>query len=161
MVNEGIYDSVRIVGFTGGVERVERVELQRGIVISDHTGDVGYHVAWSHDGSRLFISWERATLPAEIYEWPGGRRWTTTSDLPAGLIEPVESSYRSFDGLEVPALFYRADGTPRATVVEFHGHHPGFRRTLRGARHPDRQGKGAAGHRVGDRPAQRECQCLR
>ena len=36
-------------------------------------------------------------------------------------MEPREVRYRSFDGLEVPALHYRVDGTPRPTVVWFHG----------------------------------------
>jgi dipeptidyl aminopeptidase/acylaminoacyl peptidase len=33
----------------------------------------------------------------------------------------VEVVYRSFDGLEVPALHYRVDGSPKPTVVLFHG----------------------------------------
>jgi dipeptidyl aminopeptidase/acylaminoacyl peptidase len=118
VVNEGIYDSVRIVGLR---DEVTPVELPPGVALSDHTGDVGYHIAWSPDGSRLFISWERPTLPAEIYEWPGGTRWTFTGDLPSGLVEPVETSYRSFDGLHVPALLYRLDDKPGPAVVEFHG----------------------------------------
>ncbi|HET7419615.1 MAG TPA: prolyl oligopeptidase family serine peptidase [Candidatus Dormibacteraeota bacterium] len=118
VVNEGVFDGVRVVGLDG---TVTKVELPRGIVISDHTGDPGYHVAWSADGSRLFIGWERPTLPAEIYEWPGGARWTFTSDLPQGLVEPAETAYRSFDGLTVPAMLYRVDGRPRPAVVAFHG----------------------------------------
>ena len=119
VVNEGIYDTVRIVSLDDGA--ATRVSLPPGVVISDHTGDSGYHVAWSGDGSRLFIGWERATLPSEIYEWPGGKRWTFTSDLPPDLVEPVETSYRSFDGLTVPAMFYRIDDQPRPAAVEFHG----------------------------------------
>jgi pimeloyl-ACP methyl ester carboxylesterase len=118
VVNEGIFDAVRVVGLDG---HASAVELPPGVVITDHTGDSRYHLAWSTDGSRLFISWERATLPAEIYEWPGGARWTFTSDLPTDLVEPIETSYRSFDGLTVPAMFYRVDERPRPVVVEFHG----------------------------------------
>jgi len=120
VVNEGVYDAIRIIDLASG-DAVDRALLPAGVVIADHTGDPGYHAAWSHDGTRLFVSWERPRQPAEIYEWPGGTRWTFTSDPPPGLIEPVETSYTSFDGLTVPALYYRIDETPRPTVVQFHG----------------------------------------
>ena len=120
IVNEGIYDSIRIIDLRDG-RQLERLSLPAGVVISDHSGEPDYHVAWSHDGSRLFVSWESATQPAEIYEWPGGARWTVTSELPSDLVQPVEVSYESFDGLRVPAMFYRIDDRPRPVVVEFHG----------------------------------------
>jgi dipeptidyl aminopeptidase/acylaminoacyl peptidase len=91
------------------------------VVVSDHSGDAGYHVGWSPDGSRLFVSWERATQPAEIYEWSGATRWTFTSEPPAGLVKPVEVEYESFDGLHIPGVLYRIDDEPRPTVVQFHG----------------------------------------
>ena len=118
VVNEGVFDGIRILGLDGAAARVE---LPPGIVTTDHTGDAGYHVAWSPDDSRLFVSWERPTVPAEIYEWPGAARWTFTNELPSGLIEPEATSYRSFDGLTVPALFYRKGDQPRPAVVMFHG----------------------------------------
>jgi len=120
VVNSGIYDSVRILEVATGQE-VDRLGLAKGVTISDHTGDPDYHVGWSHDSARLFISWELPTRPAEIYEWPGGTRWTFTADVPHGLVEPEELSYKSFDGLDVPSLFYRAGGEPRPAVVYFHG----------------------------------------
>jgi len=113
VVNEGIADSVRVDGV--------RASLPPGVVIADHTGDAGYHLSWSEDGERLFVSWERPTQPAEIYELPGGERWTVTADLPEGLVEPEEISYATFDGLTVPALFYKVDDAPRPAVVDFHG----------------------------------------
>ena len=113
VVNEGIYDSVRVMG-------IGSVSLPPGVVISDHTGDQGYHLSWTADG-RLFISWERPTRPSEIYQWPGRQRWTFTGELPADLVEPAELSYKSFDGLTVPALFYKVDDAPRPAVVDFHG----------------------------------------
>ena len=120
VVNEGVYDGVRIIDVASGRE-LDRLVLPAGVVLSDHTGDAGYHLSWNADGSRLFVAWELATQPAEIYEWPGGTRWTFTADLPSGLVEPEETSYRSFDGLSVPALFYRGGGGPRPVVVIFHG----------------------------------------
>jgi pimeloyl-ACP methyl ester carboxylesterase len=120
VVNEGIYDAIRVIELATGRE-LSRYSLPRGTVLSDHTGDSGYHLSWSHDGSRLFVSWERPTQPAEIYELPSGKRWTFTSEVPSGLIEPLETTYRSFDGLTVPALHYRIDDQARPAVVDFHG----------------------------------------
>jgi dipeptidyl aminopeptidase/acylaminoacyl peptidase len=120
IVNEGIYDGVRIVDLKTTRE-VDRATLPRGVTISDHTGDSGYHVSWDSDGARMFISWERPTQPAEIFEWPGATRWTFTSDLPGDLVEPSETSYESFDGLTIPALFYRSGAESRPAVVAFHG----------------------------------------
>ena len=118
VVNEGIYDSVRVVDLE---REIDRAVLPPGVVIADHSGDPGYHVAWSQDGESLFVSWELATRPAEIYQWPGATRWTFTGDLPAGLVEPEETSYTSFDGLTVPSIFYKVDDAPRPAVVYFHG----------------------------------------
>lgn len=120
VVNVGVHDQVRCIDLATA-QTIARLVLPPGVVISDHSGDAGYHIAWSRDGSRLFVSWETATQPAEIYEWPGPVRWTFTWSPPKGLIEPVETSYTSFDGLEIPALAYRIDDTPRPTVVYFHG----------------------------------------
>ena len=120
LVNEGTYNSIRILDVGSGHE-LERVLFPRGVVIADHSGDPDFHVSWSADGSRLFVSWERPVQPAEIYEWPGGMRWTFTADVPEGLVEPQETSYQSFDGLTIPALHYRIDDQPRPTVVAFHG----------------------------------------
>jgi dipeptidyl aminopeptidase/acylaminoacyl peptidase len=119
-MNAGIYDGIRIIDLeTGGA--LDHVVLPPGVTTADHTGDQGYHVNWSQDGSRLFVSWERPNQPAEIYEWPGGARWTFTMELAGELVTPIEVSYPSFDGLPIPAVFYRVDEQPRPTVVQFHG----------------------------------------
>ena len=120
VVNEGVNDCIRIIDVRDG-RVLDRVELPPGVVIDDHSGGPDYHVNWSPDGSRLFVGWERPTQPAEIYEWPGGRRWTSTSDPPSDLISPIEVEYESFDGLRIPSLFYRIDDQPRPAVVLFHG----------------------------------------
>jgi len=118
--NEGIYDGIRVIELVSGAT-VDRVVLAPGVTVADHSGGAGYHMGWSQDGSRLFVSWEMPTRPAEIYEWPGAERWTFTTEPPAGLVEPDELIYESFDGLEVPALFYRIDELPRPAVIQFHG----------------------------------------
>jgi dipeptidyl aminopeptidase/acylaminoacyl peptidase len=120
ILNEGMYDGIRILDLeTGGA--LDQVSLPPGVTIADHTGDPGYHVGWTDDGSRLFVSWEQPNQPAEIYEWPGGTRWTYTMELGEELAAPVEVRYRSFDGLAIPAVFYRVDEQPRPTVVQSHG----------------------------------------
>jgi pimeloyl-ACP methyl ester carboxylesterase len=120
VINEGIYDSIRVVDLASG-RQADRTTLPSGVVVSDHTGDSDYHVGWSHDGESVFVSWERPTQPAEIYECPAASRWTFTADVPEGLVEPIETSYLSFDGLSIPALFYRLDDAARPAMVDFHG----------------------------------------
>jgi dipeptidyl aminopeptidase/acylaminoacyl peptidase len=120
IVNEGIYDAIRILDLRSG-KILDRVSLPPGVVIDDHTGGPDYHTSWKLDGSGLFVSWEQPTRPAEIFEWPGGERRTFSAEPPEGLHAPVEMTYRSFDGLEIPGLMYRVDDQPRATVVQFHG----------------------------------------
>jgi dipeptidyl aminopeptidase/acylaminoacyl peptidase len=92
------------------------------VVYSDNASDPAQHLAWSPDGERLFVAWESATSPAEIFEAAAGRRWTRASgEVLPGLVTPAEVSYHSFDGLEVPVLHYRVDSSPRPAVVLFHG----------------------------------------
>jgi dipeptidyl aminopeptidase/acylaminoacyl peptidase len=120
VVNEGIYDGIRILDLRTGA-KIERVDLPPGVVIDDHSGGPDYHLAWKTDASGLLVSWEQPTRPAEIFEWPGGRQRTFSADPPAGLVDPIELSYSSFDGLEIPGLMYRLDDAPRPAVVQFHG----------------------------------------
>ena len=120
IVNDGAYDRIRLLAMNDG-RTLDTVELPPGVVMSDHAGGAEYHLNWSPDGSRVFVSWEQPTQPAEIFEWPGGERRTFTSEPPPGLRSPVEVEYETFDGLRIPALFYRVDDTPRPAVVQFHG----------------------------------------
>jgi dipeptidyl aminopeptidase/acylaminoacyl peptidase len=126
VVNTGAHDTLRILDLETGAADEHAgpwpAALPPGMVFTDNSSTTADHVSWSADGTSLFIAWESPTAPAEIYELPAGTRWTRASGDPvAGLRAPREVSYRSFDGLEVPALHYRVDGTPRPTVVFFHG----------------------------------------
>ena len=122
IVNEGACDGLRILDLETGAEGW-RATLPQGMVYFDNaTTDTSDHLAWSSDGSRLFVAWESPTAPAEIYELPSGTRWTRASgDSLPGLVAPTDVSYGSFDGLEIPCLHYRADTAPKPTVVLFHG----------------------------------------
>lgn len=121
VVNVGIYDEIRILDLADGAV-VDRAGFEAGVVVGDHSGEPGYHIGWSQDGQLLFVSWENPTRPADIRAHPGGERWTVVNgEPPANLVQPIETSYPTFDGLTVPALLYRVDSEPRPTVCHFHG----------------------------------------
>ena len=122
VVNDGIYDEVRIVDLASAATS-DRVAWRKGVVLYDLSGPQSYHMNWSQDGRCVFASWEHPTHPAEIYEWPADRRWTEINeDNDYGqLVEPIETSYRSFDGLEIHSLYYQKDTKPGPAVVFFHG----------------------------------------
>jgi dipeptidyl aminopeptidase/acylaminoacyl peptidase len=122
VVNRGIFDELRIVELASG-ETTDVLPWKGGLVLSDLTGDQSYHLNWSHDAGSVFASWETPTHPAEIYEWPGEHRWTRISadEEFADLVEPSETVYTSFDGLEVECMLYRKDDITRPAVIQFHG----------------------------------------
>ncbi len=135
VINQGIYDRLAIIDLHSGAEETV-ADLPEGVAYSDMTSDVSDHLAWSWDDSSLFVAWETPAQPADIYQLPGatrglpatsktsqgGTRWTLAggNDEPA-VITPQLTSYTSFDGLTIPAVFYRIDDRPRPTVVYFHG----------------------------------------
>jgi len=120
VVNEGIYDGLRVIDLGSG-NVLERGVLPPGVVTADHAGGADYHLTWKPDSSGFFVSWELPIHPAEIYEWRGGERWTSSGEPPGQLVVPVETVYETFDGLRIPSLFYRMDEQPRPAVVVFHG----------------------------------------
>lgn len=122
VVNQGIHDEVRIVDLASGATR-DRVGWKNGVVLFDLSGPQSYHLSWSQDSRSVFVSWEHPTHPAEIYEWPGDIRWTQINDDEdfSELVEPIETVYPSFDGLEIHALHYQKDTKPRPAVVFYHG----------------------------------------
>src|SRR5438309_1943987 len=52
IVNDGIYDSIRVIELAAGRE-VDRLALPSGVTIADHSGDAGYHIYWTGDGMRF------------------------------------------------------------------------------------------------------------
>lgn len=119
--NAGIHDRLFVLDLETG-SRTENDSLPPGVVVNDHTGQAQYHTAWSADGEAVVAAWETPTRPADILGFPGGERWTDVNqgELP-GLVQPRETAYNSFDGLEIQCLQYRVDGSPRPTVCIFHG----------------------------------------
>lgn len=131
VVNRGIYDELRIVDLASG-DTTGEVPWNGGVVLSDITGPESYHLNWSWNDTSVFVSWEHPTHPAEVYEWPGDRRWTQISDDDEfkDLVKPSETKYTSFDGLEIHCLLYRKDDAARPAVVQFHGGPEGQSRGL-------------------------------
>src|SRR5215831_331531 len=81
VVNEGAYDSIRVLDLESGAEAATetgapwRAALPEGVVYVDNASRTADHLAWSPDGARLFVAWESPVAPAEIYELPSGARW--------------------------------------------------------------------------------------
>jgi dienelactone hydrolase len=123
VVNAGACDELVLIDLESGiVTKPEQPAAGDGIVYTDNVNDPASNIAWSADGAQLFVAWETALRPADILDLQGGRRWTAAGDsTPEGGTRPEDVAYRSFDGLEVPALLYRARTPGGPTVVNFHG----------------------------------------
>jgi dipeptidyl aminopeptidase/acylaminoacyl peptidase len=83
---------------------------------------------WSPDGRWLLAQYEDPLRPSDFYrvDVPSGQlHQLTFSHLPAlqanRLVMPERVSYKSFDGLEIPALLYRPEKANGAAVVHPHG----------------------------------------
>jgi dipeptidyl aminopeptidase/acylaminoacyl peptidase len=144
-LNRGAYSDLQRVDLESGDVIETYAALPKGLLYADNTSSPEEQVAWSEDDERVFVAWETPTKPSEIYELPAGTRWTFAGDGFDGRVAPLETAYRSFDGLNVPALHYRIDDRPRPTVVWFHG---GPESQLRGNYNPVLQMLLAAGINV-------------
>ncbi len=87
-------------------------------------------LAWDRAGQQLAISWTASRASPNVFVWSGSRaetrQVTFAGDLDAQLAEltePEHVHYPSFDGREIPALFYPAPGaaTNAPCVVFVHG----------------------------------------
>jgi dipeptidyl aminopeptidase/acylaminoacyl peptidase len=87
-------------------------------------------LAWDPTSSRLAISWTASRFGPNVFVWspdkPQAQQFTFAGGLEASLdelVEPEHVRFPSFDGREIPALFYptpgRANGAP--CVVFVHG----------------------------------------
>lgn len=114
--------------------REEAVDLLLVDAGTGHARDLragpGYFAApqWSPDGQWLTVEYEDATIPPDIYrvEIDGGRMTQLTFSMPPALaahalVTPEHVSYRSFDGLEIPALLWRPHRPNGGAIVRPHG----------------------------------------
>lgn len=106
-------------------------------LINPHTGEVsylrtglGYHSRpnWSAQGDFLTVEYEGPTQPPDLYRITvpdGAVTQLTFSNSPAlarqQLVVPERVSYRSFDGLEIPAFLYRPPRPNGAAILYPHG----------------------------------------
>ena len=90
----------------------------------------GYFAApqWSPDGRFLTVEYENATTTPDIYRVAvdGGRMTQLTFSMPPALaahqlVTPEHLAYRSYDGLEIPALLWRPARPNGAAIVRPHG----------------------------------------
>ena len=83
---------------------------------------------WSPDGRFLTVEYENATTPPDIYRVAidGGRMTQLTFSMPPALasrdlVTPEHLRYRSYDGLEIPALLWRPNRPNGAAILRPHG----------------------------------------
>ncbi|HLF75843.1 MAG TPA: S9 family peptidase, partial [Anaerolineales bacterium] len=105
------------------------VETESGSVTELRRG-AGIHANpnWSRDGSFITFEYESPLLPPDLYRIDvSGRQVTqlTFSNPPAlqanRLVVPEIVSYRSEDGLEIPAFLYRPERSNGAAILYPHG----------------------------------------
>jgi len=104
-------------------------ELSSGSLTDLRTGP-GLHANpnWSPDGSYLTFEYESPVQPPDIYqivvESKKVRQWTFSNSpamLMNQLVMPELVSYKSFDGLEIPAFLFKPEKGNRAAVLHPHG----------------------------------------
>ncbi len=112
-----------------GAYELALLDAQSGQVRTLRAGK-GVHAlpCWSPDGSFVTVEYEEPLLPPDLYkvEIETARvTQLTFSNLPAlaanPLVMPEIISYKSYDGLEIPAFLYRPTSLNGAAVVYPHG----------------------------------------
>ena len=105
------------------------VETETGQVSELRSG-LGFHSrpSWSPDGKSLTFEYESPVQPPDIYRIEIASRQVTQltfSQSPAlahnQLVMPESVSYKSFDGLEIPALLFKPEKSNGAAIVHPHG----------------------------------------
>ncbi len=128
-------DDGRVLAYSineGGRSKVVVQDFRTRRALPQPTLPVGVLTAlkFSPDGAKLAIGVNAATSPADVWSWDvtGGTltRWTTseTGGLdPAAMADPTLVTFKSFDGLEVPAWVYRPKGATAKTpvIIDIHG----------------------------------------
>jgi dipeptidyl aminopeptidase/acylaminoacyl peptidase len=87
-------------------------------------------LAWDRSGQRLAISWSASRQSPNVFVWSESNAEAEQVTFAGGLdvsvselVEPEHVLFESFDGREIPALFYPAPGGPQRgpCVVFVHG----------------------------------------
>lgn len=105
------------------------IEAESGSTI-ELRNDVGLHSNpnWSKDGSYITFEFESPLLPPDLYRMELSSKKVTqlTFSNPPALqnnkfVIPESVSYKSFDGLEIPAFIYRPEKSNGAAILYPHG----------------------------------------
>lgn len=105
------------------------VEAETGTVV-DLRSEVGIHSNpnWSQDGAFLTFEYESPLLPPDLYRMDLSSKQVTQltfSNPPAmqknKMVMPEIVSYKSYDGLEIPAFLYRPEKSNGAAILYPHG----------------------------------------
>jgi len=113
----------------GGSFELELLDVESGTA-SALRKDTGVHSNpnWAKDESFITFEFESPILPPDIYrmELPSKRVTQLTFSNPPALqrnkkIMPEVVSYKSYDGLEIPAFLYRPEKSNGAAIVYPHG----------------------------------------
>jgi dipeptidyl aminopeptidase/acylaminoacyl peptidase len=112
---DGAWHLVLIVAATG---EVKVLRSDQGVFLRPR---------WSPGGDWLLVHYEDPRRPPDLYRVDLGGQMTqlTFSNPPAlaanPLIQPEPVAYKSFDGLEIPALLFRPERAHGAAIVYPHG----------------------------------------
>jgi dipeptidyl aminopeptidase/acylaminoacyl peptidase len=118
-----------VVQNRSGALELMLLETQSG-EMTELRGGAGLHSNpnWSKDASYITFEFESPLLPPDVYrmELPGRRLTQLTFSNPPALqsnkfIVPESVSYKSFDGLEIPAFLYRPKKSNGAAILYPHG----------------------------------------
>jgi len=105
------------------------VEAETGAVVDLRSG-AGIHSNpnWAQDGSFLMFEYESPLLPPDLYQLdlPGKQVTQLTFSNPPAMqknkmVMPEIVSYKSYDGLEIPAFLYRPEKSNGAAILYPHG----------------------------------------
>jgi dipeptidyl aminopeptidase/acylaminoacyl peptidase len=105
------------------------VEVETGAVVDLRSG-AGIHSNpnWAQDGSFLTFEYESSLLPPDLYrmDLPGKQVTQLTFSNPPAMqknkmVVPEIVSYKSYDGLEIPAFLYRPEKPNGAAILYPHG----------------------------------------
>ncbi|MBE7552265.1 MAG: S9 family peptidase [Anaerolineales bacterium] len=114
--NEGAFDLALL-----DVQNSDVSYLRRGLGVYSRP-------CWSPGGDFLTVEYEDPTLPPDLYRVsvPDGQLTQLTFSNPPALarhtlVVPEQVSYRSYDGLEIPTLFYRPVRPNGAAILNPHG----------------------------------------
>jgi Dipeptidyl aminopeptidases/acylaminoacyl-peptidases len=105
------------------------VEVETGAIFDLRSG-TGIHSNpnWSLDGSFITFEYESPLLPPDLYRMELSNKKVTqlTFSNPPAMqrnkkVTPENVSYKSFDGLEIPAFLYRPEKSNGAAILYPHG----------------------------------------